>query len=281
MASVTAYIITYYLPESYKFYCVGGIFFLLLAIDVGNTNITIGAYDGSELVFTARMTTDLGYTADQYAIGLNSLLRLNKTDPGSFDGSIISSVVPPITNPISRAVERLTGTRPLIVGPGIKTGLNILIDDPSQLGADIAVAAVAARALYHYPSVICDLGTASTIFVLDKKGNMIGGLIYPGVRTSLEALVQNTSLLQLISFDAPARVIGKNTVESMQSGVIYGGASLLDGMISRIEKELGESVTAIATGGLARGIIDHCEREFIYNENLILEGLKIVYDKNR
>ena len=280
MPSFAAYILAYYLRKSYKIYCTGGIF-LLLAIDVGNTNITIGAFDGDDLGFTACMVTDRAFTADQYAIGLNSLLRLNKVDPEVFDGSIISSVVPPVTEPISKAVERLTGTVPLIVGPGVKTGLNILIDDPAQLGADLAVASVAAKALYPCPNVVCDLGTASTIFALDRNGNMIGGVIYPGVRTSLEALVQNTSLLQLISFDAPARVIGKNTVESMQSGVVFGAASLLDGMIARIEKELGEPVTAIATGGLARGIIGHCERDFIYNENLILEGLKMIYDKNR
>ncbi len=253
---------------------------MLLAIDVGNTNITIGAYKDTELVFTARMSTDRNITSDQYAIGLNSILRLNDVKPSVFSGSIISSVVPPLTAPLQKAIERLTGVSPMVVGPGVKTGLNILIDNPAQLGADLAAVSVAARAFYPLPNVVCDLGTASTITVLDANGSMIGGAIYPGIRTSLNALVNNTSLLQLISFDAPKRVIGRDTVECMQSGVIFGAAALLDGMIMRIERELGQPVTAIATGGLSQSIITYCERKFEYNENLLLEGLRLIYERN-
>ena len=254
---------------------------MLLAIDIGNTNITIGGFDNDELAFTARIATDNKLTADQYAVQLDAILSLNKCSAESFDGAIISSVVPALTSAFCNAVTRIVGVEPLVVGPGLKTGLNILIDDPSQTGADLVAVSVAAKAKYPLPNVVCDLGTASTITVVDKNGNFIGGAIYPGVRTSLNALVENTSLLHGISFDAPGRVIGRNTIECMQSGVMFGAASLLDGMIERIERELGEPVTAIATGGLSRSVIEHCDRHFEYCENLILDGLKMIYEKNR
>ncbi len=253
---------------------------MLLAIDIGNTNMTIGAFCGEELSFTARIATDHSLTSDQYAAQLFSMLTLNEVRADAFGGAVISSVVPQLTAYMAAAVRRLVGVDPLIVGPGVKTGLNILIDNPAQTGADLVAVSVAAKVKYPLPNVVCDLGTASTITVLDKNGSFIGGVIYPGVRTSLNALVENTSLLQSISFDAPSRVIGRSTIECMQSGVIFGAASLLDGMIERIERELGEPVTAIATGGLSRSIIEHCDHHFEYCENLILEGLKIIYDKN-
>lgn len=254
---------------------------MLLAIDIGNTNITIGGFEGDELSFTARAATDRSLTADQYAVLLKSLIELKCSSESVIDSAIISSVVPPLTTIVSGALGTLWGIEPLIVGPGVKTGLNILIDDPAQTGADLVAVSVAAKALYPLPNVVCDLGTASTITVLDKSGNMIGGVIYPGIRTSLEALVSNTSLLQLISLEAPSRVIGRSTAECMQSGVIHGAASLLDGMIERIESELGMPVTAIATGGLSPSVIPNCQRHFEYSDNLILHGLKIISDKNR
>ncbi|MBQ9993529.1 MAG: type III pantothenate kinase [Clostridia bacterium] len=254
---------------------------MLLAVDIGNTNITLGAFEGEELAFTARIATDRTLTCDQYMVQFRSIFDLYGVQGSSFDGAIISSVVPPLTAYIHTAINRLSGIDALIVGPGVKTGLNILIDNPAQLGADLVAVSVAALAKYPLPNVVCDLGTASTITVLDGKGNMVGGVIYPGVRTSLDALVDKTSLLQLISLEAPAHVIGRNTIECMQSGVIFGAASLLDGVIARIEKELGEPVTAIATGGLSLSVIEHCERKFEYSDNLILEGLRIIYGKNR
>ncbi len=254
---------------------------MLLAIDIGNTNITLGSYKGDELIFTSRLATNLGLTADQYTIQIKDILALNNAESTDFSGAIISSVAPSLTSALGKAIKRLIGTEPLVVGPGVKTGLNILIDDPSQTGADLVAVSVAAKAKYPLPNVVCDLGTASTITVIDKNGNFIGGVIYPGVRTSVNALVQNASLLHSISFDAPSRVIGRNTNECMQSGVMFGAASLLDGMIARIERELGEKVTAIATGGLSRSVIEHCDCHFEYNENLILDGLKIIYEKNR
>lgn len=253
---------------------------MLLAIDIGNTNITLGAFSGDELSFTARIATNRSLTSDQYASELRNMLELYDVQADAFSGAIISSVVPQITSYLSGAIKRLIGVDALIVGPGVKTGLNILIDNPAQTGADLVAVSVAAKVKYPLPNVVCDLGTASTITVLDKNGSFIGGVIYPGVRTSLNALVENTSLLQFVSFDAPSRVIGRSTVECMQSGVIFGAASLLDGMIARIERELGEPVTAVATGGLSRSIIEHCDHEFEYCENLILEGLKLIYEKN-
>lgn len=254
---------------------------MLLTVDIGNTNITLGVFDGEQLCFTARLSTDLLRTSDQYAVELMSCFLLNSADCRALGGAIISSVVPGLTACISDAVEKISGIKPMQVTPGVKTGLNIRIDNPAQLGADLVAVSVAALAYYPCPNVVCDLGTASTISVLGRDGSMLGGIIYPGIRTSLSALVGNTSLLHSVSFDAPARVIGRNTTECMQSGVVYGAAALLDGMLMRVERELGEPVTAIATGGLSRSIIEHCERSFIYNEHLVLEGLRIIFDKNR
>lgn len=254
---------------------------MLLAVDIGNTNITLGAFKGEYLIFVSRLATEKSFTSDQYTIWLKGILEINHADTSDFRGAIISSVVPQLTNLFSVSIETLTGVKPLIVGPGVKTGLNILIDDPSTLGADLAAVSVAAKQHYPLPNVVCDLGTASTITVLDRSGSFIGGIIYPGVRTSLNALVDNAALLQSISFDSPKRVIGRNTAECMQSGVIIGAAALLDGMINRVEQELGEKVTAIATGGLSKAIIEYCERDFVYAENLILEGLRLIYEKNR
>ncbi len=254
---------------------------MLLAIDIGNTNITLGAFEGDELRFTSRLATDTSRTEDQYAIEMKITLELYGIKPSQIDGAVIGSVVPHITRYIANGVKRLFGFEPLILGPGVKTGLNIMIDNPAQLGADLVAVSVAAKAKYPLPNAVCDLGTASTISVLDGKGNMLGGIIFPGLRTSLNALVANTAQLPQISFDTPSRVVGKNTIECMQSGLIFGAAAQLDGMLMRVERELGEKVTAIATGGFSRSIVQNCEREFLFAENLVLEGLKIIWDKNQ
>lgn len=254
---------------------------MLLAFDIGNTNITMGAFDGEELVFTSRLATDTSRMEDQYAVEIRDVLDINGCDSSLIDGAIISSVVPPLTNSIKNSVKKLLKVDALVLGPGVKTGLNIRIDNPAQLGADLVAVSVAALAKYPCPNVVCDLGTATTLSVLDKEGSMIGGPIFAGVRTSFNALVANTAQLQQVSFEAPARVIGRNTIDSLQSGMIYGTAAMLDGMLDRIEDELGMPVTAIATGGLAPDIIKHCKREFEYSDNLVLEGLRIIYMKNR
>lgn len=253
---------------------------MILALDIGNTNITIGVYKKDELVLTSRVATDAKRMADQYAVEFMGIFNLYGCELSDFDGAIISSVVPAVTGAISDAVKKTIGVTPLIVGPGIKTGLNIAINDPAELGADLLVVSVAAFNKYPLPNAVCDLGTASTISVLDKNGNMIGGMIYPGVRTSLMALVNNTAQLPQISYNTPKRVVGRNTIECMQSGLIFGAAALLDGMLERVEDELGMPVTAIATGGFSAEIVRNCKRNFILDENLVLEGLKLLYEKN-
>lgn len=254
---------------------------MILALDIGNTNITIGCYKGKELLFISRMATDRSRMEDQYAIELRDILDINGVSAAGISGSIISSVVPPLTSYIARAVQKITSTTPLLVGPGIRTGLNIRIDNPATLGADLVAGGVAALDRYPCPSIVIDMGTATTIMVIDGKRNMLGGSILPGVRISLDALCNRTSQLPQIGLDTADRVIGRNTVDCMVSGSVYGTAAMLDGMCDRIEGELGEACTVIATGGLAHQIIPHCRRKILLDENLLLDGLRIIYERNQ
>lgn len=254
---------------------------MILAIDAGNTNILLGGIDGSTIHFQARVSTGLGKTDAEYAVLFKNILELYGIRAADVEGSIISSVVPPLTNVLINVLSLLTRKKPLVVGPGVKTGLNILIDNPGQLGSDIVVASVAAMQKYPKPFIVLDLGTATTLSVVDASGNFQGVVIYPGIMVSFEALTSHTSQLPRISFEEPRSVIGKNSVDSMQSGLIYGNAAMLDGLIERIEEELGSSATVIASGGFADRIIPHCKKEIIYDEKLILEGLRIIYDKNK
>lgn len=253
---------------------------MLLTVDIGNTNITLGAYDNNMLSFTARLATEQKKTDDQYAVELKNLFSLYGIDSEEIEDAIISSVVPSVGKSISRAVSKLCHIVPLILGPGVKTGLNIKIDNPAQLGADLVAGAVGALENYTMPCVIIDMGTASTVSVLDKNGAFLGGVIAAGVRLTLKALAENTAQLPSINIEAPECVIGRNTVESMQSGLVYGAAAMIDGLLERIEAELGEAPTVVATGGLSKEIITHCKRNIIYNENLLLEGLRAIYEKN-
>lgn len=254
---------------------------MLLAIDIGNTNITLGGYDGDVLSFTARLATTINKTADQYAVELQSILKLHDIDRTAIEDCIISSVVPAVASSVSRAVSFLCDIVPLSIGPGVKTGLNIKIDNPAQLGADLVAGAVGAIGEYTLPCVIIDMGTATTISVIDKNGVYLGGAIASGVRLTLKALCENTSLLPSIDITAPRAIIGTNTVDCMRSGLIYGTAAMIDGMLSRIAEELGETPTVVATGGMSREIIPHCKSDIIYNENLLLDGLKEIYEKNK
>lgn len=253
---------------------------MLLAIDIGNTNITLGAFLDTNLQFTARLATDTRKTADQYAVEIKNLLSLYSLQTEEIEDSIIASVVPAVGKSISRAVSKLCNIVPLMLGPGVKTGLNIKIDDPSQLGADLVAGAVGALDVYNAPCVVIDMGTASTISVLDRNGAFVGGVIAAGVRLTLKALTENTAQLSSIPIEAPKSVIGSNTAECMQSGLVYGAASMIDGLLLRIEKELGEKPTVVATGGLSKEIICHCSSNIIYNENLLLDGLRVIYEKN-
>jgi type III pantothenate kinase len=254
---------------------------MLLTIDVGNTNITLGAYLDDELQFVSRLATDRERTRDQYAIELHNLFELHKINTEAFEGAVISSVMPELNSEISRAVSLIINKKPLMLAPGIKTGVNILTDNPAQVGADLIAGAVGAVNLYPLPCIIADLGTATKVSIIDENGSFLGCTIAPGVAISLEALSSRTSQLPRISFDSPSHSIGKNTIESMQAGVVFGTAAMIDGICDKMEQELGRKVkTFIATGGLSKDIVKNCRHEMIYNRELLLYGLKIIYKKN-
>ena len=254
---------------------------MLLAIDMGNTQIEIGGCSEGKIVFSERLSTDHNKTELEYAVLIESILRINGIPASEIDGAVISSVVPPLTDILKRAVQKAAGVQAMVVGTGVKTGLKILIDDPKQLGADCVVDSVGAISEYGAPLVIIDMGTATTVCAIDRKENYLGGAIVPGLRTSRDALVSNTAQLQKISFDAPPHAIGTNTVHSMQSGFIFGHAALLDGMIDRFFEELGEEATVVATGGLSRLVIPECRHKIILDPDLMLKGLMLIYERNR
>ncbi len=254
---------------------------MLLVIDIGNSNVTIGCYEEDKLSFTARCSTDINKTGDQYAVDLYNILQLYKCDSDKIQDCIICSVVPTVNNALIHAVKMIIGKAPICVGPGIKTGLNIVIDNPAQLGADLVAGAVGAVDKYPLPCIILDLGTATTIFAVDKKGNFLGGAICAGVNLTLDALSSRTSMLPKISIDAPKSPIGTNTVDSMKSGLIFGTSAMIDGMISRFENTIGEECSVVATGGLSKTIIEHCEKDIVIDETLLLDGLKKIYRLNK
>ena len=254
---------------------------MLLAIDIGNTNITLGAFENDILRFTARLATVKGTTSDQYAVEIKNILELHGLKHTNIEDCIISSVVPSVGSAVSNAVSLLCNIIPLELGPGVKTGLNIKIDNPAQLGADLVAGAVGAISEYTLPCVIIDMGTASTISVIDKNGAYLGGVISAGVRLTLKALTENTAQLPAIDISAPKSVICSNTVDCMRSGLIFGTAAMIDGLLEKISEELGEVPTVVATGGLSKDIIIHCKNDIIYNANLLLDGLREIYEKNR
>lgn len=254
---------------------------MILAIDIGNTNIVLGCIRNREILFTERLSTDHFKTDLEHAISIKNVLELHSINPREIEGAIIGSVVPPITSLIQSALFKITGCQAMIVGPGLKTGLNILMDNPAQVGSDLIVGAVAGIAEYPVPLILIDMGTATTICVIDSHKNYIGGMILPGIRVSLDSLTSRTSQLPRISLDPPKRLIGKNTIECMKSGVLYGNASCIDGMIERIEKDLGQTATVVATGGLAGKIIPLCNHSIILDDELLLKGLLLIYEKNR
>lgn len=254
---------------------------MLLTIDVGNTNIKFGIYDKKELHRIIKISTDSHKTSDEIAVEMYTLFQVYSVDPFSIDGAIICSVVPRITNRLVAAVKSVTGIDALVVGPGVKTGVNICIDDPATLGADLVVACAAAQNMHSTPCVVISMGTATAMFVVDKDRRMLGGTIAPGVSISLDALTANGALLPAISLTAPKKVIGKNTDDSIRSGVVTGTACMIDGMIDKFEQELGEKCTIVATGGIAPMIVNSCSHDIILKDDLILEGLRIIYEKNK
>ena len=254
---------------------------MILAIDIGNTNIVIGCIDHEKTYFIERLSTVRTKTELEYAVDIKTVLDIYHMEKEQIEGCIISSVVPQITNVARRAAEKILEKTVMVLGPGIKTGLNIMMDHPASTGADLVADAVAGIAQYPVPLIVIDMGTATTASVIDANKNYIGGMILPGVRVSLDALTSRASQLSGISIDAPKRVIGKNTIECMKSGVLYSNAGAIDGIIERIEEELGQSVTVVATGGLAKKIVPYCKREIILDEDLLLKGLLVIYEKNK
>lgn len=242
----------------------------------------IGCIDREQTYFIERLSTVRTKTELEYAVDIKTVLDIYHIDKSRIEGAIISSVVPQITNIAKLAAEKILGEKQvLVLGPGIKTGLNILMDHPGQLGADLVADAVAAIAEYQVPLIVIDMGTATTASVVDNKKNYIGGMIFPGVRVSLDALTSRASQLSGISIDEPRHVIGKNTIECMKSGVLYSSAGAIDGIIDHIEEELGQKATVVATGGLAKKIVPYCKREIILEEDLLLKGLLVIYEKNK
>ncbi|HJD12332.1 MAG TPA: type III pantothenate kinase [Candidatus Ruminococcus avistercoris] len=254
---------------------------MILAIDIGNTNIVIGCVDEKKTYFIERLATVKTKTELEYAIDIKVVLELYGISREDIKGGIICSVVPQITSIVRLAAEKVLRRQILVVGPGIKTGLNILMDNPAQLGSDLVAGAVAGINEYPLPLIILDMGTATTICVIDEKKNYIGGMILPGVMVSLNSLTAHAAQLQGISLEPPRQMIGKNTIDCMKSGIINGNAAVVDGMIDRIEEEIGKKATAVATGGLAKAIVPYCRRKVILDDNLLLKGLLIIYNKNK
>ncbi|MBE6938610.1 MAG: type III pantothenate kinase [Ruminococcaceae bacterium] len=253
---------------------------MLLAADIGNTNITLGGFEGDRLVFTARLATVSTKTEDEYAADIMGIFALRSIPREKITGAIVASVVPPLNPVIKKAFSLLFGVNALLVGPGVKTGINIHCDTPSSVGADIICAAVAVKHFYGAPALVADFGTATKMLVIDRSGAFIGVSIIPGVAMGLDALSSGTAQLPRVSLEAPGSVVAKNTADCMRSGVIFGNAALTDGMISRIRDELGYELPVYATGGLAPLILPHCRTNIKSDPGLVLKGLNLIWQKN-
>ena len=254
---------------------------MILTVDIGNSNIVIGGVEGEEILFEARLRTDATKTSDEYCVDLKSLLDVYRVNAESIEGAIIGSVVPQVLNSFQTAIKKLTGKQSLVVGPGLKTGLNIKIENPAQTGADLVVGCVAALREHKPPMIVVDMGTATTMVVLDQTGALVGGCICPGVKISMEALTDRTALLPGLQLHQPKRAIGRNTIECMRSGIMMGNACMIDGMVARMEEELGCKTTVIATGGIAKFVIPMCKTEIIYDKDLLVKGLAALYRDNK
>jgi type III pantothenate kinase len=253
---------------------------VILVVDVGNTNIVLGVYTSGELREHWRVSTDKDRTTDEYAVLFRSLMASHGLRFTDISGAIISSVVPPLTPRLERLTGRYCHVRPLIVGPGMKTGLTIHYDNPREIGADRIVNAVAAQAKYGGPAVIVDFGTATTFCALGPRGEYLGGAIAPGLNIATEALFQRASKLPRVDIVQPERVIGKNTVSGMQSGIYYGFCGQVDRLVTLMREELGGTARVVATGGLARLIAAHADTIEVVDDFLTLDGLYLLYEKN-
>ena len=254
---------------------------MLFAVDIGNSNIKLGGFEGDELSFVASIATDCDATEDEYSIRFLGALSLYSVNKSAIDGAIISSVVPQLNRVIAGSIEHIFGVKSLIVGPGVKSGIGIQCDMPSSVGADLICASVAAHFIYGSPSLIIDMGTATKLTAVNEKGAFVGTSIAPGVMLGLNALANGTAQLPKVSLEAPPSVIGKNTVDCMKSGIIFGNAAMLDGMIERAEEEFKKEMLVLATGGYASIILPHCKHKITYDEHLVLKGLNLIYKRNK
>lgn len=252
---------------------------MFLAVDVGNTNIVLGGFNGDNLEFVSRIQTLPNKMADEYKITIESVLDINGYKKENFDGAMISCVVPQLITPLKQALTELFETKVYLISAGVKTGLNIKIENPVSLGADLVAGAVSAMNRYPLPCIIIDLGTATKFYLVDENKSFLGGSIAPGVKISLDALSSKTAMLPHIDFDNTKNVIGKNSIDCMKSGVIFGSASMIDGMLERMIEEYGEVASVVATGGIAPLILPYCKTKIEVNENLLLLGIKDVFDK--
>ena len=254
---------------------------MLLAVDVGNTEITIGVFQDDELAQHWRAATVAERTADEHALLLGGFLGQEGMGLGDATGVVISSVVPRLTQALREMARRYCQLEPLVIEPGIRTGLPILTDNPREVGADRVVNAIAAYAAYGGPVVVVDFGTATTFDAVSERGEHLGAAIAPGIQISMNALVERTAQLRRVELVAPRSVIGKNTVESLQAGAIWGFAGQVDGIVRRMVAELGGEATVVATGGLAGAMLEACETVQRHDPWLTLRGLRIVWDRNR
>lgn len=254
---------------------------MLLAVDIGNTNICIGILEGDTVCHTTRMVTRPRCTADEYTAELKFLLRRLHVDAAQAEGVIVCSVVPSLTRPLANACQRLTGCEPMLVSVSLDTGLTMDVDEPERVGQDRIADAAAAAAHYSLPCMTVDLGTATTYNVIGCGGVFLGGFIVPGVQTSLRAISSGTAQLPPIAPEAPDQLIGKNTVACLNNGAMFGTAAMLDGLADRVERSLGKPLTIVATGGLAPYIMPCCTRKVHYDADLLFHGLALLYRKNK
>ncbi len=252
---------------------------MLLAVDIGNTNIVLGVLNGEKLICSGRLSTNVNETEIEYSMKLKAFLDINNVD--NIDGAIISSVVPALVRTLLKSIQLVCNVEALVVGPGVKTGLNIKIDNPAETGANIVVGDVAVINKYPLPAIVFYFGTATTASVIDKTGAHLGGAIMCGIKTAINSLSSTTAQLPQIDISAPSKIIGRNTVDAMKCGSVIGTAAMLEGLVSRFEKELGEKATVIVTGGFGKAIAKASELNVIVDENLFVDGLRIIYEKNK
>jgi len=254
---------------------------MVLTIDIGNTHIVLGAFSGNELVFTSRIKTDNEKTEFEYAAVIKSIVELYGFDSSYITGAVMSCVVPPLVNTLKGAIRLCFNVNTIVVGPGIKTGIMLKCDAPGSVGADLICACVAAHEIYNEATIVIDMGTVTKILLIDGDGVFCGAIFAPGVGMGINALATGTAQLPKIGLDAPASVVGTNTIDCMKSGVVYGNASMIDGMLDRIIEENGEYSRIVATGGMSSVIIPHCKRKIELDDTFLLKGLKAIYDKNK